>query len=196
LYVFIAFNGILLIVKALEYLRPHFGSGFLYDKKEVFDAFYKYPFYLHIFSSPIILLTGLFQFSKKIRVKYRKIHQYLGFIYIFLILSISSPSGFCMSFYAFGGIYSIISFIILSVLWWYFTFKAFYFVKQKNYIKHERMMYRSYLLTLSAIVLRLLLFFGNQWFLEIDSEVKYMIISWLSWLPSLLFYELYLSIKN
>jgi hypothetical protein len=82
----------------------------------------------------------------------------------------------------------------MALLWLLTTSLAFYYAKQKSYEKHRSMMTRSFILTNSAILIRLFSYINHE-FLIFDLELGYVIISWISWLPALLTYEL-MQIKN
>jgi len=94
-----------------------------------------------------------------------------------------------MAFYANGGLASRTSFVIISVLWWYFTFIAYRRIRQRNYNAHLAYMFRSYALTLSAITLRtyvLLL----PYFSHMHGKEMYTFVAWMSWVPNLVVAEL------
>ena len=174
----------MITLKATTFLDLVFNKGFLADKKELFNS-YKWPLYLHAFSAPIALLIGIFQFS----TKPKKLHKWLGRVYVISILYFAAPSGFYMAFYAVGGLVSSLSFWLLTALWWWFTYKAFHLAKNHNYKAHKRFMTRSFILTNSAIALRIL-GFVNLKFIHMNLESAYIIISWLSWTPFLLSNEI------
>ncbi len=186
--------GIQIFMKTFEYYQPDFSYGFLKGKEELFQSFYKYAFYVHIVSAPIILLSGLAQFFKFIRINFLGIHKLLGQIYVFFILFLAAPGGLIMGFYAHGGFWAILSFMILTPLWWFFTLKAYKYAKSGNYMKHGLFMRRSMILTLSAVFLRIYAFIV-LWFFQDNSTETYVLISWLSWLPNLLLFELWLYLK-
>lgn len=176
--------GLLILVKSLDYFNPDFHSGFLIDKKEIFQ-FYRYFLYLHIIGAPIALFAGLFQFT----FKKSKLHQKIGFVYFLVIVVTAAPGGFFMSFYALGGAASVINFLLLSSLWFFFTLKAFLEIRKGNYSAHVRFMTRSFILTNSAILIRILSYFNNQTQI-IDPITGYILIGWLSWLPALVVFEI------
>ncbi len=99
-----------------------------------------------------------------------------------------------MGFYANGGIFSRIAFVLLATLWMYFTFMAWYKVKQKDYVSHRRFMMRSYALTLSAITLRAWKYLITN-LNHIDPDWVfppmdvYRVIAWLGWGLNLLVAE-------
>ncbi len=190
-YYFIALIiGILIIIKSIDYLNPDFTRGFLSGKENIF-SFYKPFLYAHIIFAPVALISGLFQFSF-IR---SGIHKIMGKIYIVSVLFFAAPSGFVMSFYAIGGISSVINFFLLSSLWFLFTFKAYQLIKNGNSVEHRKFMTRSFILTNSAVLLRLFSYLNNH-FGFVDVITGYNIIVWISWLPILIAFELLNTLRS
>lgn len=174
-------------LKAVQFLEPDFqGEGFLRNKESFFDYF-KWPLYIHMFSAPLSILLGIIQFS----TQPRKAHRWIGKLYVLSILFFAAPSGFAMSFFAIGGFPSIINFLLLSSLWFWFTLKAYQFARKADYNAHKQFMLRSFLLANSAILLRLYGFL-NTTFLDLDPLQAYPYMAWLSWLPGLLVLEVIL----
>lgn len=192
-YLFVA-AGIFFFMLMLKITVPYFSFDydidFLLTKQNVLHiTIWRIAFYTHISSSLFVLLTGIFQFVKKLILHYKKLHRLLGKIYIALVLFVSAPSGFVMAIYANGGIAAKVSFGMISVLWWYFTFTAYKKIRAGDLKEHLAYMYRSYALTLSAITLRtyvLLL----PYFLLLHAREMYTLVSYLSWIPNLLIAEL------
>ena len=147
----------LMVLITLQYVPLDFEVAFLATKQtEIQWLHYKIAFFTHVYTSIFVLLAGLFQFSTTIRRKYPKLHRVMGYVYGFSLLVLAAPSGLVMGFYGNGGILSKIAFCFLAIFWWFFTAKALWYAKQKNWVQHQNYMYRSYALTLSAITLRLL----------------------------------------
>jgi uncharacterized membrane protein len=185
------FTG-LMVQLTIPYFSFRYDVSFLLTKQAVLhmDA-WRYSFYIHISTSIIVLLTGVFQFNKAILRKYPKTHRWLGRIYVFTLLGLSAPSGFIMALYANGGFWAKLSFVLISVFWWIFTFLAFRNALQRDLIAHRRNMYRSYALTLSAITLRLyVLFLPMLLPIHLYGKDMYVLVAWLSWIPNLLVAEL------
>ena len=189
-YVFALLVGLLIILKSTEYYTPNFEKGFLIGKSAVFPT-YQIFLYSHIIGAPVALLTGLFQFSFKNSI----IHQKIGLIYVVSILTLAGPGGFGMSFFALGGTASVINFLLLSTLWMLTTVLAFFYARQRSIEKHRTMMVRSFILTNSAVLIRLFSYLNHQ-FQILDLETGYVVIAWLSWLPGLLIYEVSLMKKR
>jgi uncharacterized membrane protein len=183
-------TGLLIVFKSLDYFNPDFSQGFLLDKEGIF-SWYRFGLYAHIIGAPMALFTGLYQFA----FTRSRLHPFSGKIYIASTVFLAAPGGLIMAIYAIGGIVSSINFIILSLLWFVFTLKAYRQIRLGIVLKHQQFMTRSFILANSAVVIRLLSFVNNHYQLT-DVTTGYIIIVWLSWLPGLLCYELALRPKQ
>lgn len=148
-------------------------------------------FYIHVYSAIFVLLAGFTQFNSYLLKKRPTIHRNIGRLYVFTILFFSAPSGLFIGVFANGGFYSQISFVTLSILWFYFTLKGFTSIKNQNITQHKAFMMRSFALTFSAITLRLWKIILVNLFHPAPMDV-YQIIAWLGWLPNLIIIEYYL----
>lgn len=182
-------TGLLIVYKSLDYWSPQFEHGFLSDKEHIFNI-YRIFLYAHMLAGPVALFTGLFQFTWQ----QHRYHQLVGKLYVFSILCFAAPAGLYMACYAADGFWSISNFVILAILWFLFTWRAFQFAKSGQYARHRRWMIRSFILTNSAVLLRVFSFIANYWQLT-DPVTGYIIIGWVSWLPALCVYELYVFLK-
>jgi len=195
-YIAIGYFSYLMILITVQYIPMRVDVAFLNIKEtEIALPYYKLAFFSHVYTSIFVLIFGAFQFSNYIRNKYNKFHKLSGIVYIFLILLISSPSGLIMAIHANGGFFSKLSFCIQAILWFVFTLLAFRYVLKKDWISHEKFMYRSYALTLSAITLRLF-----KWIIVSTIGMPpmdtYRIVSWLGWIFNLLLVEAYFIYRN
>lgn len=192
-YGFLIYFIYLLAQITIQYIPINYEVAFLNLKqKEIKLDYYKFSFFSHVYSSIIIISLGLIQFSKTIRNRFSYIHKISGKAYIILILLIASPSGLVMSYHANGGLFSQISFTILSVLWFAFTWNAYTSIKKRNFKKHRYYMLRSYALTLSAISLRLFKYAIVSIF-ELPPMDTYKIVSILGWTINLGIAEIIIS---
>ena len=174
----------------LPYLGGRYDVGFLLTKQNVlYLAAWRYAFYIHICCSLPVLLLGFLQVSEIFRLKVPAQHRLLGKMYIFIVLFLSAPSGFVMALFANGGLISQIAFSILSVLWWYFTFKGYNNARAGDFERHRAFMYRSFALTLSAITLRTYVLLVPK-LVFIKGNDLYLLVSWMSWVPNLLVAEM------
>ncbi|MGL1887015.1 MAG: DUF2306 domain-containing protein [Reichenbachiella sp.] len=186
----LAFFLFLMIRITIPYFQIQDDVAFLRIKQPVIDNHvWKSAFYIHVFSACFCLLAGFTQFSKGLQKNKPNVHRRLGYLYIIILLVFSAPSGLVMSVYANGGIFSQISFSILSILWIVFTAKGLIEIKKGNILNHKKFLWRSYALTLSAITLRLWKL-GLALTLHPHPMDLYRWVAWLGWVPNLIIVEL------
>lgn len=171
--------------------------AFLQIKQHEVTSFPEYVplFFIHVYSSIFVLLAGFTQFSARILARFPKIHRYNGRVYAYIVLALSAPSGVYIGLHANGGLAAKISFVLLGILWFWFTLKGVLAVKSGYIDQHKRWMWRSFALAFSAITLRLwkvvLVFL-----FEPNPMDVYVIIAWLGWIPNLLIVEWILTKKR
>ena len=151
------------------------------------DSMYLPIFYVHVYTSIFILLFGFLAILRK-NFGIAKLHRWTGSAYVVLLLLFAAPSGTYMGIYANGNVYSVISFLILGILWWWTTFMAYRTARGGNFIKHKHWMWRSFALTLSAITLRMWKVVIVYLF-HLPPMDTYQIIAWLGWLPNIILVE-------
>ena len=188
-WLFIAFFSYLLLLISLQYIPIRLDLAFLVTKEKALNhGYYKVAFFTHVFTAIFTTVLGIPLSSNWLRKKYSYLHRLLGKIYVFVVLGFAGTSGLVMSFFANGGLIAISSFVTLSLLWLWFTFKAYLLARQKKIIQHQAFMYRSYALTLSAISLRLFKWIIANTF-KLPPMDTYVIVAWLSWTINLLIAE-------
>lgn len=156
---------------------------------------YFFIFYIHVCSAIFTLLAGFTQFNKDILKDKPNIHRTIGKLYVVVVLLFAAPSGFFIGLFANGGLYSKISFVTLSILWFSFTLKAFLAIRKHQVSTHKAFMIRSYALAFSAITLRLWKVILVYLFHPAPMDV-YQIIAWLGWIPNLLLIEYFIFKQN
>ena len=184
---------ILMLNITLKYIPFDSNTAFLQIKQTEVNGIkpYLFIFYIHVYSAIFSLLAGFTQFNSKLLKNYPVIHKTIGKLYVFAVLFLAAPSGFFIGLFANGGFYSKVSFITLSLLWFYFTLKGFLMVKSKIINLHKKFMFRSFALAFSAITLRLWKVILVYLFQPSPMDL-YQIVSWLGWIPNLLLIELYI----
>lgn len=198
----LAFLGYYMLLITLEYFPIQTEVGFLRIKQWVFR---KYPgtesqiwftaFYIHVASSMFVLLAGFTQFFDYFN-RY-KIHRYLGRLYVLVTLFLSAPTGFIMGIYANGGIWSQVSFITLSVLWWTTTFMGYRRAVEKKFDIHRKWIIVSYALALSALTLRAWKFGITNWTdLNMKPMNLYRLVAWIGWIPNFIVALIIISVKK
>ncbi len=156
----------------------------------IHNPLWKTAFYIHVFSAVIALFAGFTQFSSQFLQEYRKLHRLVGKIYVLNILLVNAPVGMIMALYANGGLLGKTAFVLLDILWFWFTYKAVIAAKKRDFVSHRNYMIRSYALMFSAITLRTWKIILSQSF-DIEPSQLYIIYSWMGFVPNLLIAEWY-----
>ena len=190
LFVIVLYASYLLILLSLPYIHFEKNVDFLLTKQLIYHKkIWLYSFYIHVFSSPIVILSGLFQFNKSILRNRPKVHRTIGKIYVFTVIIISGPSALVMALYANGGRITQTSFTILSILWIFFTYLAYRRIRVKNISAHVKWMMRSYALTLSAVSLRFFAYLFDLLNANLGPRETYIILAYSSWMVNLIIVE-------
>lgn len=159
--------------------------GLLQSKSNILllDLAWNAGFYLHIILGGIALFIGWSQFVDSWRNKFPKWHRNIGKLYIASCL-LSALAGIYIAFYATGGIIASSGFMLLGIIWFYATLKAYLYIRNGLVVKHQQMMIYSYAACCSAITLRIYLPMLIAFFH--DFNTAYLIVAWLCWIPNLL----------
>ncbi|REC64410.1 DUF2306 domain-containing protein [Chryseobacterium pennae] len=186
----------LMLKITLEYIPLDPNISFLMIKQTEVEhrPEYLYFFYTHVYTSIFVLLSGFLAILRK-DFGWKSFHRNMGKFYIFLILFFAAPSGIYMGFFANGGLFSKVSFVILGLSWWFSTFRAYQLARQKKFKEHKQWMWRSFAFTLSAITLRMWKVIIVYLFHPNPMDV-YQIIAWLGWIPNILIIEYLITKKQ
>ena len=181
---------VLMLQITLKYIPLSSEVAFLQIKQTEVSTIRSYLpiFYVHVYSAIFVLVAGITQFSSKIQASYKKVHKASGYFYAGMVLLLAAPSGIFIGFFANGGPIAKVSFVLLGILWFYFTLKAIILILKGDIIRHKRYMWRSFALACSAITLRLWKVILVYLFHPAPMDV-YQIIAWLGWIPNLLIAE-------
>lgn len=180
----------------VNYIPYNIDVGFLRIKQQYIGVdHWRIAFFIHVYASIWVLLAGFTQFSNTIQRTNPRLHRVMGYIYVTDVLVITGPAGLIMGFYANGGDWSQVAFVLLAGLWIFFTAMALVKAKQKDFKAHRNYMIRSYALTLSAISLRAWKYLiTNSYHLDSSLVVRpmdvYRIVAWLGWVGNLFLAEL------
>ena len=140
------------------------------------------------------MIFGALQFSNYIQKQHIKLHRISGRLYVAILLLLSGPSGLIMSYYANGGFFAQVSFLLLSTFWMLFTFLSLYFILKKQVIQHQKFAIRSFALTLAAISLRLFKYLLVFFFEPLPMDA-YRIAAWSGWTFNLFVAEIIIYYK-
>ncbi len=170
----------------VAYIPYNLDVGFLRIKQQYIDIdHWRTAFFIHVYASMWVLFAGFTQFSSWLLKNKPRLHRALGYIYVADVLLITGPAGLIMGFYANGGLWSRVAFVLLAVLWMFFTALALIKAKQKKFKAHRNYMIRSYALTLSALTLR-------AWKYAITNTMAlppmdvYRVVAWVGWVGNFL----------
>jgi uncharacterized membrane protein len=171
-----------------DYFPPNFDSLFLQGREATFTGAYPAAFYVHIFSAPVVLFSGLILLSESVRRRHGILHRRLGWVHVVLLLLFMLPSSVVMSRNAFGGWPAGLSFLLLSATTAICTIIGVVQARRHRYDRHRRWMLRAYVLICSAVVLRLIS--GTAGLVGVPSpEGAYIVAAWSSWLLPLAAFE-------
>jgi uncharacterized membrane protein len=176
---------------AFSYLSFTPDRGFPAQKPEALrtSVFWLLAFYTHISFGGIALLTGVFQFSERLKTRV-VLHRTLGKIYLISIL-LGGVAGFILSLFAEGGIIAKVGFNLLAIIWLLTSWLAYSSIRNRDVEAHRRWMIRSYAACCAAISLRLILPFELA-ALHMDFTTAYQIVAWACWVPNMLLAEMYI----
>ncbi|MEQ9099756.1 MAG: DUF2306 domain-containing protein [Imperialibacter sp.] len=176
---------------AFSYLSFTPDRGFPAQKPDEIRTsfFWLLAFYMHISFGGIALLTGVFQFSEKLR-KRVELHRTLGKTYLVSIL-LGGVAGFMLSLFAEGGIIAKVGFNLLAVTWLLTSWLAYSSIRNRDIEAHRHWMIRSYAACCAAIALRMILPFELA-VLQMDFNTAYQIVAWACWVPNMILAEMYI----
>ena len=190
-FIAIAYASYLLILLSLPYIHFERNVDFLKTKQLIYHLkYWRVSFYIHVFTSPVVIISGLFQFNRWILKNHARIHRISGYVYILTVIFITGPAAFIMSLWANGGRIAQLSFVLLSILWVLFTYLAYHHVKKGSIDRHAKWMLRSYALTLSAVTLRFYAYLFDVVNLDLGPKETYILLAYIAWIPNLLIAEI------
>ena len=148
-------------------------------------------FSLHIIFGTVVYVTGLIQFTPSIRNKNIKLHRKLGKLYIIssLIcigtLTIILPQGLCEACRP--------SQYIVTSLWLVFIVLAYYFIRQRKILQHQRMMIRSYICAAYFVTVRIVDHYMMGFFKAVfpNPDDQYLYSDMSVWLVPLILFQVW-----
>lgn len=145
---------------------------------------------VHFVAGGLALAVGIWCFRRDLLAGATAWHRRLGQLYMACVLA-SGSAGLAMAVCSDGGIAAHFGFGGLAVAWLSTTTLGWRRIHHREIAAHRRWMVRSYALACAAITLRvelplLALAFGSF-------GIAYPMVSWLCWVPNLLFAEWWLA---
>ncbi|MES1044052.1 DUF2306 domain-containing protein [Heyndrickxia oleronia] len=143
---------------------------------------------IHIILAIISLLTGPLGILKRLRVQSIHFHRWNGRVYVVSIILNFIP-GVYVSFFATGGWFSTIGFLILNLLWLVTTFLGYLYIKDKKVSLHSRWMIRSFFLSFANMTIYIIVTI-THYILHFSYGTSYSIAVWACWIINLLIAEI------
>ena len=188
-----AFFGFFLykLIPKYKYLSDdtlkHWGSKSAFDNS---------IFALHILAGIFVYSTAILQFTPAIRNNYISFHRNTGKLYILssllciTTLYIMVPRTWCIACRP--------SQLIVTSLWLLFISLAFYFIKQRKIILHQRMMISSFICAAYFVTVRVIDAFAMNIFYSLfpNKSTAFLASDIFVWLVPLLLFNIYWFIKD
>ncbi|PHR17000.1 MAG: hypothetical protein COA38_21415 [Fluviicola sp.] len=185
----VIFLAVCLAGIALSYFDFDLTKRFLGSKQAMIgNGVWLGAFYSHLFFGAVVTLIGIPLFFSKLIPFKAKLHKHLGKIYIGSILFVSGPTGLYLAFFAEGGQYSTIGFILMAMAWMIPTYIAFQRILKGDVQGHHNWMIRSYCMTLSGVTLRLFTPIASRYF-DFDYDTTFILSAYVPWIINLLIGE-------
>ncbi|MEJ8841756.1 DUF2306 domain-containing protein [Lacibacter sp. H375] len=148
-------------------------------------------FAIHIFSGIIVYCAAILQFTPAIRNRYISFHRKTGKLYILssficiTTLYIMLPRTGCTA--------CMPSQFTVTSLWLLFILLAYYFIKQRKIVLHQRMMISSFICAAYFVTIRVIDTYAMGVFnsLFTDKSTAFLVSDIFVWLLPLLFFNLY-----
>ena len=179
---FVVAFSIVIAIKGFTFINPDFEKGFLRGRESYFFGWYAWGLYAHVIGAPPVMIIGAYLIIINRGKKKKQLHRILGYIYTLLLIGVAAPGGLIMSVKTITGWPSGISFILLSIIWVSSTIMAVGYARRLNFRMHIIYMQLSFIMSLAALILRLILPLGHTLFPSNPAAV-YNFIAWLCWTP-------------
>ncbi|HLW24876.1 MAG TPA: DUF2306 domain-containing protein [Steroidobacteraceae bacterium] len=108
----------------------------------------------HGFAGLMALCLGASQFSTRLRQRHTVVHRTLGRLYVAGV-AIAAPMGVYITI-RHNALPTRIAVITTAFLWFLTTAVAFYCIRRRNFQQHRQWMIRSYAITLTFLVVRVI----------------------------------------
>jgi uncharacterized membrane protein len=177
-------NGIF----ALRYLFPHVPLAATIANFKL----HRFTLALHASSAGVALLVGPFQIAEWFRIRRRRVHRALGWIYV-VAVALGAVSAVVLAPGATFGPIAGFGFFTLAIVWLIATGTALKMAIRQRFENHRRWMLRSYALTAAAITLRILM--PAAAVMGLPTGPSYRAIAWMCWLVNLGMVEVYLAFR-
>jgi uncharacterized membrane protein len=167
-------------------LLPGFGPPFMMARRTTIPL----AVVAHLGGALVALAVGAWQLNARLRARVIALHRWMGRTYVVGVL-VGGLGGLRMAVVSEEGWITHIGFGLLAVLWLFTTTRGYVAIRSHDEMRHRRWMIRSYALTFAAVTLRIYIPLSLAAGIPFGSA--YQAISWLAWVPNLVFAEWWLA---
>jgi uncharacterized membrane protein len=178
---------ILIVVYASRYLT--FDPDVYFP--EQLEPYLQHEFALgvHVLSGILALLIGPFQFVRRLRRRFVRVHRFMGATYVASATALG-VSGLILAPTAYTGLVASAGFTVLDLAMLFTTWTAVRMILAGRYSEHRRWMIRSFSLIMAGVMLRVLsvTYYGLAAveIVHFSFETAYAAIAWMCWVPNLM----------
>jgi len=149
---------------------------------------------VHISGGMVALLTGPWQFSRRLRQRNLSLHRLTGRVYLIAVALAASASFYlaCTTTYGWAWGFGV---AMLGVAWVTTSGMAYYCVLQRQIPIHKEWMVRSYVVTFAFVTFRILQDYPPTVYLQPVTDRAVTVI-WSCWALPLLFTEVILQLRR
>ena len=144
---------------------------------------------VHVLSGMLALLIGPFQFARRLRHRFVRVHRFMGATYVASATALG-VSGLVLAPTAYTGLVASAGFTVLDLAMLFTTWTAVRMIMAGRYGEHRRWMIRSFSLIMAGVMLRVWTpIYGGLaavGIVDFSFETAYAGIAWLCWVPNLL----------
>ena len=155
------------------------------------EAYLQHEFALgvHVLSGILALLIGPFQFLRRLRSRFVRVHRFMGATYVASATALG-VTGLILAPTAYTGRVASAGFTVLDLAMLFTTWTAVRMVLAGRFGEHRRWMIRSFSLILAGVMLRVWVptheALAAAGIVDFSFETAYAAIAWLCWVPNLL----------
>lgn len=185
----IAVIGALALFFVYEFVTPYFTWS-----EDAYGPYYwphRISLIFHVLGGSVALLVGIFQLWSGLNNKGINYHRITGRIYLSAV-AVGSIGAISLSFVSdIFGLTFAVGLFCLALAWISTTSMAFFCIKKRNYRLHKQWMIRSYIVTFSFVMFRIITDYVpyEEWWGVSRMDISNAII-WAVWVLPLLAYEI------
>ena len=144
---------------------------------------------VHVLCGMLALLIGPFQFVKRLRRRFVRVHRACGVVYVASATGLG-VTGLILAPTAYTGAVASAGFTVLALAALFTTWTALQMVMAGRYGEHRRWMIRSFSLIMAGVMLRVWAplhgVLASAGLVHFSFETAYAGIAWFCWVPNLL----------